>query len=104
MAKKRAKVVFSPDLETVRMMWKTMEATKAGFSLERINNYSDAYYIVRTNLNNYDFSYMRIDTSKKDTPKNRLVFTEEDGWNKIVELYMNLKIKYDGMEEIKNGA
>lgn len=97
MAKRVKKFEFSPDLETVRIMWKTMEATKAGFSLERINNYSDAYYIVRTNLNNYVFTYMRIDTSKKDTPKNRLVFTEEDGWNKMVELYVNLKIKYDGL-------
>lgn len=99
MAKKRAKVVFSPELETVRMMWKTMEATKAGFSLERINNYSDAYYIVRTNLNNYDFSYMRIDTSKKDTPKNRLVFTEESGWNEIIKLYEIIKLKYDGLQK-----
>ncbi len=95
MAKKQAKKVFSPDLETVRMMWKTMEATKAGFSLERINNYSDAYYIVRTNLNNYVFTYMRIDTSKKDTPKNRLVFTEENGWNKIVELYNLMNDKWN---------
>ena len=95
MAKKRAKVVFSPDLDTVRMMWKTMEATKAGFSLERINNYSDAYYIARTNLNNYVFTYMRIDVSKKDTPKNRMVFTEENGWNKIVELYNLMNDKWN---------
>lgn len=97
MAKKQAKIVFSPELDTVRMMWETMRLAKVGFSLSRIDNYSDAYYIVRTNLNNYDFSYMRIDTSKKDTPKNRLVFTEENGWNEIVKLYELIKQKCDGL-------
>lgn len=97
MAKKKAKIVFSPELETVRMMWETMRLAKVGFSLSRIDNYSDAYYIVRTNLNNYEFSHMRIDTSKKDTPKNRLVFTEENGWNEIVKLYELIKQKYDGL-------
>jgi hypothetical protein len=95
MAKKKSRVVFSPELETVRMMWETMRLAKVGFSLERINNYSDAYYIARTNLNNYVFTYMRIDVSKKDTPKNRMVFTEENGWNKIVELYNLMNDKWN---------
>lgn len=99
MAKRVKKFEFSPELETVRMMWETMRLAKVGFSLSRIDNYSDAYYIVRTNLNNYDFSYMRIDTSKKDTPKNRMVFTEENGWNEIVKLYELIKQKYDGLQK-----
>lgn len=99
MAKRQTKKSFSPDLDTVRMMWETMKLAKVGFSLSRIDNYSDAYYIVRTNLNNYEFSYMRIDTSKKDTPKNRLVFTEENGWNEIVKLYELIKQKYDGLQK-----
>lgn len=99
MAKRQTKKSFSPDLDTVRMMWETMRLAKVGFSLSRIDNYSDAYYIVRTNLNNYEFSYMRIDTSKKDTPKNRLVFTEENGWNEIVKLYELIKQKYDGLQK-----
>lgn len=94
MAKRRAKVVFSPNEEDIETIMFVIENVMVGFSPERVDNYRDAYYLARTNLKNFDCNYARIDTTKKDTPRNRVVLSEEDVWKELLRNYKLIKEKW----------
>lgn len=51
------------------------------------------YWVEKHRLTTYKKpAFLRRDTEKKDTPDNRLVFTEIDAWKKVFEMY---KLYYD---------
>lgn len=89
MAKKTKTVTrFSEkDIELIRSVVSNLHIA---FAPERIINTTNSYYLVRINLH-MDGSnlcnYARRDLTKKDTPSNRIVYSEEEVWSELLKKY-----------------
>lgn len=85
------------DIELIRYV---VSNVGIAFAPERIINTTNSYYLVRVSLHmdggNLS-NYARKDLDKKDTPSNRIVYSEEEVWNELLKKY---KETYDLQEKL----
>ena len=87
MAKIKSVKTYSFSKEDFENMHK-VTSNNIALCLQPLYDKSSNYWITKYKIDDYkNVSYMRIDTSKPDSPSNRIVLNEFEGLRKMAEHY-----------------